>query len=328
MMRGNPTIEYSVIIRTTGQAGQKYRCLLDAIAGLIPQPREVIVVLPEGYSKPQEQLGWETFYFCPKGMVTQRLYGINQCRTPYALITDDDISFSSDFVTKLHAPLCCGEYGISAGPLLEFFPRKGLPTIASVLTGASGPTIFHKHRYNTVWRTTGYCFNRNIKEGQLYETQSAPWTCFYADIEKLRSIRFEDEFWLDRNGYAAHDDTAMFYKAWIRGIKTVIVADAHYEHLDAKTSTRFNQEKPMYAAGFNHVVFWHRFLSGNTFFQRVWSRLCISYRLSLQRLYNRLNVVRGRVTKQEISAFNRGIRDGWQWLQTEEYQTLPPVLEK
>lgn len=321
-------IDYSVIIRTTGKAGEKYRKLLQSISALVPQPKEIIVVLPEGYELPADRLGWETFYHCPKGMVIQRLYGIAQCKTPYALISDDDIAFGPDFVQKLHAPLVTGEYGISAGPLPEFFPGKGLPTVMSVLTGASGPSLFHKHRYNTVWKTTGYSFNRKLKPGRLYETQSAPWTCFYADIQKLRSIRFEDELWLDKNGYSAHDDTCMFYKAWLRGIKSVIVADAPYQHLDAKTSTRGKMEKALYATGFNDVVFWHRYLSGGNLVERTWSKTCIQYRLMAQKLYNHLNKLRGRMSDEEIAAFESGIKAGWEWIKTEEYQTLPSVLEE
>ena len=321
-------IDYSVIIRTTGKAGEKYRRLLGSIDALEPKPREVIVVLPEGYALPEDQLGWETFCFCPKGMVIQRLHGIAQCKTPYALICDDDIAFEADFVEKLHAPLADGRFGLSAGPLPEFFPGKGLPTIMSVITGASGPSIFHKNRYNTVWKTTGYSFNRNLKPGKLYETQSAAWTCFYADVEKLRSIRFEDELWLDKNGYSAHDDTAMFYKAWLRGIKSVIVADAPYRHLDAKTSTRGNMEKALYATGFNDVVFWHRFLSGEKLPEQLWSRLCIRYRLAAQWLYHRLNKLRGRMTPGEIKAFESGVRAGWEWLDSESYRKLAPVLEE
>lgn len=322
-------IEYSVIIRTTGKAGEKYKKLLESIKKLNPQPKEIIVVLPEGYELPAEQLGWETFYFAPKGMVIQRLYGIQMCKTQYALISDDDISFESDFVRKLHKPLSEGKYGISAGPLLEFFPEKGLPTVMSILTGAAVPTVFHKERYNTVLRTTGYSFNRSIKIGsnKIYETQSAAWTCFYADINKLRSIHFEDELWLDKNGYSAHDDTVMFYKAWIRGVKSVIVANAEYRHLDAKTSTRGNKEKVMYAIGFNNVVFWHRFLKDNGCMSGLWSKVCINYRIMTQKIYNRLNVWRNRVSSDEINAFNAGTCAAWDWLKTEEYKNLPPIME-
>lgn len=323
-------IDYSVIIRTTGKAGEKYARLLASIDGLVPKPQEVIVVLPEGYALPEEQLGWENFCFCPKGMVIQRLHGITQCKTKYALITDDDIAFESDFVQKLVEPLISGEYGISAGPLTEFFPGKGLPAVMSVLTGASCPTVFHKDRYNTVLRTTGYSYNRNIQagSGRVYETQSAPWTCFFADAEKLRSIRFEDELWLDRNGYSAHDDTVMFYKAWLRGVKTVIVADAPYQHLDAKTSTRGNREKVLYANGFNKVVFWHRFLSGKHFGEKLWSRVCIGFRFAAERVYNQLNRLRGRTSAEECKAFRNGIRAGWSWIKTEEYYALPALTEE
>ena len=48
------TIDYSVIIRTIGKAGEKYQNLLNSIAALVPQPKEVIVVLPEGYDEPAE----------------------------------------------------------------------------------------------------------------------------------------------------------------------------------------------------------------------------------------------------------------------------------
>lgn len=322
-------IDYSVIIRTTGKAGEKYRKLLESIKALDPQPKEIIVVLPEGYELPDEQLGWETFYFSPKGMVIQRLYGIQMCKTQYALISDDDISFEPDFVQKLHKPLSNGKYGISAGPLLEFFPEQGLQTLMSILTGAAVPTIFHKERYNTVLRTTGYSFNRAIEMGsdRMYETQSAAWTCFYADINKLRSIRFEDELWLDKNGYSAHDDTAMFYKAWIRGVKSVIVANAEYRHLDAKTSTRGNKEKVMYATGFNNVVFWHRFLRDDNCMSGLWSRVCINYRITTQKVYNRLNVWRNRLSIDEVNAFDAGTCAAWNWLNTEEYKSLPPITE-
>lgn len=258
----NSIPEYSVIIRTTGKAKEKYAGLLRSISQLEPQPKEIIVVLPEGYDLPEETLGRETFYFCPRGMVTQRVYGISKCKTRYALISDDDIAFGSDLVKKLSAPVVSGEYGFSAGPLLEFFPSKGFKSVVSAIMGSAVPTFFHKDRYNSVLKTTGYSYNRRIDpgSGKLYETQTAPWTCFFADLEAFRAIHFEDELWLDAHGYSAMDDETMFYKAWLCDKKTVIVASAPYEHLDGKTSVRGNLEQVHYAAGFNRVVFWRRFL--------------------------------------------------------------------
>ena len=59
-------IDYSVVIRTTGNAHEKYQNLLNSVSNLIPPPKEIIVVLPEGYDLPEEKLGWETYYFSPK----------------------------------------------------------------------------------------------------------------------------------------------------------------------------------------------------------------------------------------------------------------------
>ena len=319
-------IDYSVVIRTTGKAGAKYQGLLDSIAALEPQPREVIVVLPEGYALPDQRLGWETFSFCPKGMVIQRLHGIAQCKTQYALISDDDIAFGPDFVQKLAAPLETGKYGISAGPLVEFLPEPGLPAVLALLTGAACPALRNRHRYNTILKTTGYSYNRSPEPGKLYETQSAPWTCFFADVQKLRSIRFEDELWLDKNGYSAHDDTAMFYKAWLRGVTPVIVGDALYQHLDARTSTTHNP-KVAYAGGFNTVVFWHRFVYGScrSLPEKLWARLCFQYHLLASGAFRLLNDLR-RHTQDRKNALD-GIRAGWAWIESEEYAALSPVQE-
>lgn len=309
-------LKFSVIIRTTGKAGEKYRRLLTSIANLNPQPEEVIVVLPVGYELPSDQLGYEKFYFCKKGMVIQRLYGIEKCMSPYALITDDDIAFDSNFVNKLSKPVVSGKYGISAGPLIEFFPNPGIQTFVSSIIGSAIPTVFNRKRYNTVLKTTGYSFNRQIQigSGKLYETQSAPWTCFFADVQKLRSIKFADELWLDECGYSAHDDTAMFYKAWLMGVKSVIVSDAIYEHLDAKTSSKGNGYTVLYALGFNSVVFWYRFLSGDHILEKMWSKFCINYYLFMQKVLNQINYKRGKVTADERDAFSKGTRAGWKWI--------------
>ena len=95
-------IEYSVIIRTIGKAGYKYQNLLNSIASLVPQPKEVIVVLPEGYELPAERLGWETFYYAPKGMISQRIFGIEKCKTQYALICDDDVVYNKNYEKGAH----------------------------------------------------------------------------------------------------------------------------------------------------------------------------------------------------------------------------------
>ena len=157
------SVDYSVIIRTTGNAHEKYQKLLDSVSQLEPQPRELIVVLPEGYALPSERLGWETFLFCPKGMVRQRMAGIEACRTAYALICDDDVSFPPDFVRKLHAPVREGLGAFSAAPLYSFLPDRGAEAVVCTLMASAVPTVFHRAtRYVSVLKSTGYSYNRRL----------------------------------------------------------------------------------------------------------------------------------------------------------------------
>lgn len=255
-------IDYSVVIRTTGKAGEKYQKLLDSISNLLPKPKEVIVVLPIGSDKPKESLGWETFYFTKKGMVSQRLYGIDRCKTKYALICDDDVSFESNFVSKLYQPIYEKKFDLSAGPLIEFFPKKGINTLISTILTIAVPTVFHKNKYCHILRGSGYSYNRkiNINCCHYYDTDSLPWTCFFGDVDKMRSIKLEDEKWLDLHGYAALDDQTMFYKGKLLGIKTCVVSDAIYSHNDAQTSVLNGNTSRSISFGYNRYVFWYKFI--------------------------------------------------------------------
>ena len=325
-------IDYSVIIRTTGNAHEKYQVLLDSIAMLKPCPKEVIVVLPEGYALPDEKLGWETFYFCPKGMVIQRMTGIQKCKTPYALICDDDVCFDSDFVQKLYEPIAKGLCSLSAGPLYSFLPVSGLKALISAISGAGVPTLFHRDRYVSVLNTTGYSYNRHLKakKKKYYGTQSLAWTCFFADVQRLRDIQLEDEIWLDAHGYSAYDDQTMFYKAWLRGIKTIVVADAFYEHKDAKTSTKNNKPAVLYSVHMNRIIFWHRFLfsTKQTVFGKAWAALALSYRMCWLTFWRILDVLRKRCTREDVQIIKKAQRDAWAYIETRQYRDLPPVCKE
>ena len=323
-------MDYSVIIRTTGKAGEKYRSLLHSIENSNIRPAEIIVVLPEGYDKPKEQLGYEKFFFCKKGMVTQRLYGISQCNTEFAFVTDDDISFDSDFIAKVSAPVVSGDYAISIGPLIEFLPQKGKESFVYAITAHALPTVFHKNRYNTVLKSTGYSYKRRLEygKGRLYETQSAPGACFFINVMMFNSIHFEDELWLDIHGYAAYDDEAMYYKAWINGLKTVLVADAHFNHLDGKTSQeKKNNDIVNYCYTFNKWVFWRRFIyERSTPLGKIMCRICFGYHLFATSFIGILLSAIKRSGKRTKVAAKKGKKDAEQWIKSDQYRNLPPVI--
>lgn len=325
-------IDYSVIIRTTGKANGKYQELLNSIRKLIPAPKEVIVVLPEGFDIPNERLGYETYYFSPKGMVIQRLTGIKKCKSRYALICDDDVIFDEDFVQKLFRPIEQGLCKISIAPLYSFLPRKGINSIICALMANAVPTIFHRNRYITVLRSTGYAYNRHLecKNRKYYTTQSAAWTCFFGEIHAICNIKLEDEKWLDMHGYSAMDDQTMFYKAWLQGEQTLTVSDAHYVHLDGKTSRNNNRNPILYSCGFNRIVFWHRFIymMERNIIIRVWSYICFKYYLFWLFLFDLFDMLRKKLSINEFKIKRSGYRAGWRYLRTSEYKKLPSISKR
>lgn len=304
-------IEYSVIIRTTGKAGEKYQRLLDSIAALQPQPKEVLVVLPHGFDLPPERLGWETFCFCEKGILNQRQYGTMQCKTQYALFCDDDVCFGKDFVSKLYQPIADGIASISAGPLTEFFPNKGAASLFYMLTGAAIPRRNSNGKYVTILATTGYTYYRNIDTSKTayLETESLPGTCYFGDVEQIRKIHMEDELWLEKNGFATMEDQTFFYKATLSGIKTVVVTDALYAHLDGRTSWNVSA-KNSYALEFNRYVFWYRFIySKRKNAAKLWAKICIEYYFGVKRLYNLWRLFKGRLSKEAYDVKSKAVRD-------------------
>ena len=325
-MHCETTISYSVAIRTLGTAGRKYEKLMDSVASLIPQPKEVIVVLPEGYKKPDYQIGFEKFVYSCKGMIVQRLAALDYITTDYILFCDDDVEFNSDFIQILYEPLQNG-YSCSTGPLLDFFPPEGLKYFfASILGGACVMLRGKDKMYTRILNTGGWSYNRSIKTNEhcCYDAESLAWTCFFIKTKVMRDIHFEDETWIERNGYAAFDDRIMFYKMLKMGYKSCVVSDATYIHNDAMTSSRNLKLEPIYARAFNHYVFWHRclYLLCKNPLKRMWMKVCIHYYIGINTIYDILLKKVGRKTPEQVFSSQRGFKDAIQFVKSEEYRTL------
>lgn len=325
-------INYSVVIRTIGNAGEKYKCLLKSIENLYPRPNEIIVVLPKGYDIPNERIGSglkETFIFSKKGMVEQRLTGIEASSSEYLLVCDDDVSFDSDFVQKLYKPLKQGIARISAGPLLSFLPEKGIKSLYNSISFGAIQTVFNKDKYCHILKSSGWSYNRNINidEECYYVSESLPWTCFFAEKKALEEINLREEIWLDKNGYASMDDQTMFYKAYLKNIKTVVVSNAIYQHLDAKTSTKNKSDNIILSTSFNRVVFWHRFIltRKKNVFYRLICLISFLYYVLMKQIYLSIKSFKNEQNKHQNEVYRRGLKEGIKYLKSEEYKKLEEI---
>lgn len=283
---------YSVAIRTLGTAGEKYKKLLESISKLTLQPEKIIIVLPKGYKSPEYIIGNEKFVFSEKGMIPQRIEALKYIDSEYTLFCDDDIEFTPTFAENLLDTLKKNKYDCASGPLLDFFPSPTFKyTFASILGGACVMLHGRKEMYVRLLKTGGWSYNRSIdlQNHKIYKTDSLPGTCFMVKTEAMKNVHLEKELWAEKTGYSAFEDRIMVGKLAINGYKSCIVSDAVYHHNDGKTSIKNLKLEPVYAAAYNHYVFWHRYIymPEKNYIKRFWAKVCINYYIIMSKLYNK-----------------------------------------
>lgn len=328
--------DYSVVIRTLGIAGEKYRALLDSLKSQTIQPREVLVVLPDGREPPADRLGTERFVTTRKGLVHQRSFGIRQARGDYVLLCDDDISFDKDFVEKLYRTHVATRAMIVTPRVLD--PGDGRPpslktrvaAIRDFLCGlhyaSSKPSPF----YIRIWDTGGYINNARMESRRQYYSQSGHGTCSFLKREAAVRLRFEDEIWLEGASYALPDDQVMFYKAFLQGNSIAWCREARLHHLDAGGDTPDRFRHMSYANARNFTIFWHRFQyrMDPGISRRISLVFCLSFRVLNTCLYYAAAHLWDPRRSSAALALFKGYIDALRYIRSEDYGRLPVMEAK
>lgn len=274
------SFNYSIVIRTLGNTGEKYHRMLQAINNQTVKPREIIVVIPVGYEL-DYSLGNERIVHSDKGMVTQRVVGIEAAQSEYVLVLDDDLDFPPEFVERLYSCLVVGKLDCAlAFSSWERFPngveekqKKGnVVEVARKLRGAVTGQVYYSRRhsayYDVITSTAGHRTYVNHPNGLC---QTGCFQCFFIKTDKARAVCFGEERWLEQgelSQYAAYDDAVFFYKLYLLGGRIAYAQNTSYKHLDAAagrpakdkiTSKRIR----LYSISRNRTVFWYRFLWSN-----------------------------------------------------------------
>lgn len=263
------TINYSIVLRTLGYGGAKYQALLDSIKSQTVQPAEFLVVIPPEYELPRERLGTETFIRGPKGMVRQRVDGIDAAKGDYLLIVDDDIEFPPDFVENLwHLTQEAKADGVSPR-VVDEASRKKASCLSKLLSWLSSGSRHSKQRSDYALRITslgGTICQTELEEERIYYTQTGHGGCCFISLAAAHILAFDQELWLeDGVRYAYPDDTVFFYKAYCLGLKIAYAPNITFHHLDAASTTAglvsIIEKKctVKHDACRNLLIFWHRF---------------------------------------------------------------------
>lgn len=273
-------VSYSVVIRTLGNTGDKYKALLDSIDSQILKPEEVIVVIPNGYEL-DYRLGYERVVHSEKGMVMQRAIGIREAKSDYVLVLDDDLQFDEHFVFQLYESLNKNDLDcvLSFPKISEDEVQLNNKTLdfktkmksyfdgfRRVLTGQHIVTYCKEEKWFDV--VTPSAGHKTYESNPLGLCTCGCFQCFFAKTVVAQEVRFEDEMWLEQgtiSRYAAYDDMVFFYKMYLNGGRIAYSDKARYVHLDAGAGRPAKSKLEakrirLYTISRNRTIFWKKYL--------------------------------------------------------------------
>ncbi len=282
---------YSVVIRTLGNTGPKYKDLLQSIKKQTIQPEEIIVAIPDGYQL-DYQLGIERIIRCKKGMISQRAAGIQAAKSDYILVVDDDLEFSETMVSELYEYLINNDLDVC-------FPMEGIPSeserqnrimtfswpiftrIRSAFTGQMFISNTESEFLDVITVTAGHkVYVKNKHLDKCYYCQTGNFQCHFMKTQMAKDLHFENETWLEEgsiSNYSSFDDPAYYYGLYLRGAKCAYSLRTRYRHLDAgagRPAKSKLEEKRIryYTMAKNRTIFWYKYLwkPANTLNRKLW----------------------------------------------------------
>lgn len=317
-------MEYTVVIRTLGKAGEKYQRMLDSLKAQTFQPKDIIVYIAEGYNIPKETIGTERYVYVKKGMVAQRALSYDEIETEYMLCLDDDLEFPPNTVECMFKLLNRYDADVISP---DIFPNAKRPLKSEIMMMLSGRMF--ARRFDNVWgykvmRTAGYSYNKKQKE-EAYLSQTNAGACFLCRKADFLKIRFEEELWMDSMSYALGEDQVMYYKMYCCGLKQLTWYNHQFVHLDAGGNmTPEKEQKRLYGDIFFKNVFWHRFiyLPEKYSILKFWDILCIIYYLVFT-----LSISLLKCNFKMLETKWKAISDAKKFVSSEQYKVLPPIVK-
>ena len=304
-------MNYSVVIRTLGRAGELYQRTLDSLVQQSIQPDVIVVYIAEGYSLPRETIGREQYIYVKKGMVAQRALRYDEVTSEYILFLDDDVYLPPTAVETLYNEL--KEYsGDVISPCVFYNHKASLKSkIIRTITGKEVCRLRDDNWAYKVLKNGGFSYNGNHRKS-VYQSQTNAGPCFFCRKEDFLKIHFEEELWLDDAPYALPEDQVMYYKMHLSGLKVLTSFDSGIVHLDAGSTTANTEDRIarlIYSEYRNKLIFWYRFIfkAEKSVLKRKWAVVCLSYTLGIQSIKYAIVLFLG--NKKSGAAFFRGIKD-------------------
>lgn len=309
-------MKYSAVIRTLGQAGEKYQQTLKSLMMQSCLPSKIVVYIAEGYEIPKETIGIEQYVYVKKGMVAQRALLYKEIQTEYILFLDDDVYLPSNAIETLYQEMIDNDGQVIAPALFPNHLVSFKSKLRLTLLGREVPRIYDGKWGYKVLRTGGFSYNNNpIKT--VYESTTNAGPCFFCRKEDFLKIHFEEDLWLDEAPYAFPEDQVMYYKMHLYGFKLLTSFDSGIIHLDAGSTMQSSDDKILkviYSEYRNKIIFWYKYIYKyeTKIIWKLWCKVCLGYMLMLQYVLSALKLLKGK--RAEVNAFLDGVKDGMEYI--------------
>lgn len=305
-------MNYTVVIRTLGTAGEYYQRTLDSLLKQTIQPEAVIIYIAEGFSIPKETIGIERYVYVKKGMVAQRALPYNEVNTEYMLFLDDDVYLPPTGVETLYNEMIEHNAQVISPCTFSNHKVSWKSKIVQSLMGKEVTCLFGDRWAYKVLRTGGFSYNNNPVKS-VYESTTNAGPCFFCRKTDFLKIHFEEDLWLDDAPYALPEDQVMYYKMHLCGLKIITSFDSGIIHLDAGSTMQASDEKVLkviYSEFRNKTIFWYKYLYSQekNLWLKGWCCICLGYMLAIQHVRSLVKLIKGK--KTEVEAFRKGVKDG------------------
>lgn len=322
------TLTYSIAIRTLGNAGDKFRQELVSITKQTVQPERVLVYIAEGYARPDFTVGREEYVWVKKGMMAQRILPYDEIKSDCILMLDDDVCLAPDSAARLlqamqeHNADCVGA---------DTFKNQELSLKMKIYAAITNFVFPH---WSKTWafkihRNGSFSYNnRPVKSFYLSQKCDGPAVLWRKSV--FLNLHLADELWLDNLGFSYGDDTLISYKAYRNGYRLGVLYDSGVRHLDAGSSSEIYRKSPtrMFIRSKALFMIWWRscYQTQTSFIGKaytaavfIWKMLWVFCIVCMASLVARQNL---------ISLSLKGLREGWNFVHTIEYQSKNSYIIK
>lgn len=317
---------YSVAIRTLGTSGEKFIRELSSIASQTILPEKVVVYIAEGYPRPEFQIGKEVYVWVKKGMVSQRALPYAEIDSDYILLLDDDVELQPDSVERLFDAVVKEQADVVGADTFRNQDMSLMSKLFALFTNWIYP------HFDQNWAFKMLCHGGfsylNCPKYNYYPSQSCAGPASLWRKDTLLKLHLEDEMFLDELGFAFDDDTLEFYKVYRNHYKLFVHYNSGIVHLDAKSSSANYQQninKYYTRSKASYILWWRMFYEPSS--SKLLTAIVYMLKVFWLFLINLFAAVRF-VNFSIVRLYLKGIRDGWYYVHSERFRSIPSFVIK